>query len=55
MLPNHSDNISNTNRNQQCQNYILRAISNKHKFDSDIFHLAEVFPSILDMDFKSFF
>ena len=51
MFPNHSDKISNINRNQQCQNYI----SNKHKFDSEIFHLAEAFPSSLYMDFKAFF
>ena len=50
MFPNHSDNISNTNRNQQCQNY-----PNKEKSDSRIFHLAEVFPSDLYMDFKAFF
>ena len=50
MFPNHSDNISNTNRNPQCD-----VNSNKHKFDSEIFHLADVFPSGLYMDFKAFF
>ena len=54
MFPNHSDNISNTNRNQQGQNYIS-SDPNKQKFDSRIFHLAEVFPSDLYMDFKAFF
>ena len=50
MFPNYSDNISNTNRNQQCQKYFEQTL-----FDSEIFHLDDVFPSCLYIDFKAFF
>ena len=54
MFPNHSDNIFNTNRNHQTKTHCYVNL-NKQKFDSRIFHLAEVFPSDLYMDFKAFF